>query len=288
VQLFRQARGRILAVNVVPLEDYIASVLDSEMPADFPPAARQAQAIVARTYALYELQESRDHPYFDVFASTRSQKYLGAQYRDLRGRLLAGESESSRQAVAQTAGMVCTYHGRVFSTYYTAACGGRTTAGREVFRDAAPPLSSVSCDWCCESRFYRWSTETSRTQLDEALHRCFASRKLPFDGLATIAIARNSARDGVPVLNVSDGTRRLSVSAADLRRELSSSTLPSPNFLVRDAGDVIHFEGRGHGHCVGFCQWGARGQALAGHTPLDIIRYYYRDAEIVSLDGSPR
>ena len=288
VLILRQPRGRLLAINIVSLEDYIASVLDSEMPADFPPAARRAQAIVARTYALYQMQEAKDHRDFDLYASTRSQNYLGAQYRDERGRRLAGESESSRKAVAETSGMVCTFRGRVFATYYTAVCGGHTTTGREVFRDAAEPLVSVPCEWCRESRYYRWSAETSREQLEAALRRHFAAQQQPFDGLSSIGMSKNSARNGVPLLQVSDGEQRLSVSAADVRRELPESTLPSPYFQLRDAGDVIRFQGRGHGHGVGFCQWGARGQALAGRTALEILRHYYRDAEILTLDESSR
>ncbi len=286
VQVFRQQRGRLIAVNVVSLEEYVASVLDGEMPADFPTAAREAQAIVARTYALYQTQESHDHSFFDLYASTRSQKYLGVQYRDARGRRLAGESDSSRRACAATSGIVCTYQGRVFSTYYTAACGGKTITGREVFADAASPLVSVPCDWCRESKFFRWSAQASHAQLDDAISHIFASRKQPFGEVQSIAVSSNSPADGVPVLSVSDGKRKLTISSADLRRELSATTLPSPQFEIRDDGDVVHFEGRGHGHCVGFCQWGARGQALAGRSALDIIRHYYHGVEIVRLRES--
>jgi len=288
IRLFRQPRGRIVAVNVVPLEDYVASVLDSEMPADFPQAARQAQAIVARTYALYQMQEARDHPFYDVHASTRSQCYLGVQYRDGRGRRLAAESESSRRTTAETAGMVCTSDGAVFSTYYTAVCGGRTTTGREVFRDAAPPVVSVPCDWCRDSPLYRWTTEIDRAQLHAALERLFSAKRQTLHEISSIRVSADSPPDGVPTIVVRDGARTLTVSAADLRRELPSSKLHSARFEIRELGDRVRFEGRGHGHGVGFCQWGARGQALAGHPALEIVRYYYPGAEIVALQPGTR
>ncbi|MGE3313763.1 MAG: SpoIID/LytB domain-containing protein [Planctomycetaceae bacterium] len=288
VRLFRQPDGRMVAVNVLPIEDYVASVLDSEMPAAFPKEARQAQAIVARTYAIYQMQEGAAHPYFDLFASTRSQKYLGVQYRDAKGRRLAAESASSRQATADTAGMVCTYQSKVFATYYTAVCGGQTTTGREVFSDAAPPLACVPCEWCRESPRYRWNADVSRARIGDALESVFAAQKQSFGGMTAIGISRTSKREGIPIVEIQDGKRVRTLSAADLRNALPTMTLPSPHFQVRMAGETVHFSGRGHGHGVGFCQWGARGQALAGRGPLDIVRYYYPGAEVVTLDHVSR
>src|SRR5258708_36314358 len=117
------------------------------MPAAFPEEARKAQAIVARTYALYQKQVADGGSIADLFASTRSQKYLGYQYRE-GGKLLAGESESSRRIAAATRGQVCHYQGKIFCTYYCAVCGGSTVRGTEVFSDAAPPLVTVNCDFC--------------------------------------------------------------------------------------------------------------------------------------------
>ena len=136
VRLFRQGANKMIVVNVVPLEDYVASVVDGEMPATFPEAARQAQAIVARTYVLFQTQSAHASPFYDVYATTRSQNYLGCQYRGRDGRRYAAESASSRRAAEQTAGMICLCDGKLFCTYYTAVCGGRTAGGSAVFDDA--------------------------------------------------------------------------------------------------------------------------------------------------------
>src|SRR5690606_37508645 len=108
VRLHRVGRAKLLAVNVLPLEDYVAAVVDAEMPAAFPIAARQAQAIVARTYAISCRREAT-HRLFDVYASPRSQNYLGVVYRGTGGRLLAGETPAGRAAAEATAGIVCTH-----------------------------------------------------------------------------------------------------------------------------------------------------------------------------------
>jgi len=76
MRLIRQGDGTVLAVNVLPMDDYLASVVDSEMPASFPEEARKAQAIVDRTYALYQMSQAGAAP-LDLYASARSQRSLG-------------------------------------------------------------------------------------------------------------------------------------------------------------------------------------------------------------------
>lgn len=278
VRLYRQPGGTVLAVNVLPLEEYVASVIDSEMPAAFPPAARQAQAIVARTYALSHVRAA--HPLFDLYATTRSQRYLGYQYRDASGRRLAGESDNSRRIARQTRGIVCTYQGRLFCTYYSAVCGGQTTPGPTVFADAAPPLRSVPCRWCREAELYRWTIRVPRAGLSDAVRRALRSHGQSFGTLRSIT---HRTADGTEPFQVSDGRHTHDLSGTDLRQALSSASLPSPHFTVRMDAKTATIDGRGHGHGVGLCQWGARGQALAGRSALDILRHYYPGADIVRL-----
>ncbi len=281
VRLIQESGETLIAVNVLPLEQYLASVVDSEMPATFPPAARRAQAIAARTYAMSRMKCAQRHPYFDLDATQRSQKYLGYQYRDQSGRCLAGEGDNSRRIVSETAGMVCTYQGELIRTYYSAVCGGRTTVGRAVFSDAAAPLKSVICQWCRPARLYRWRTELSKQDVSNRLSRYFQEKRKLFGPLVSITQGIQSVDGVVSTFVVADARWKLLISAADLRRLLPASILYSSYFSVREAGGQMFFEGRGHGHCVGMCQWGARGLALAGRTCVDIIRYYYPGVEVV-------
>ena len=276
VRLYRRPGGTVLAVNAVPLEEYVASVVDGEMPSAFPRAAREAQAVVARTYALAQM--GRRHPLFDVYASTRSQKYLGFQYRD-GGRRLAGESAESRAIARWTRGMVCTYRGKLFCTYYSAVCGGETIEGRSVFSDAAPPHAAVPCAWCEAADLYRWTVKGTRREVSADLRRRFAPHGGEFGTLKSLAERGETFRAG-------DGRRTYELTAAELREALSSVSLPSPRFAVRLTGETVVFEGRGHGHGVGLCQWGARGLALAGRDRDEILRHYYPGAEVVVIEGA--
>jgi len=286
VTVYRRPGGRVMAVNVIDLEQYIASVVDSEMPLTFPAAARRAQAIVARSYVLYQQQLAGARREFDVYASTRSQKYQGYQYRDGRGRKLAGESDSSRQVVQETAGQVALFNGQLFPAYYSAVCGGRTTNGPAVFSDAVAALTSVPCQWCQAAERFRWTRTMSADRATVLLKKHFAKNGQAFQQLksiTTIPDSRDEAAGGSRI-QVSDGSHTYIIDGRKLRSLFSGSVLPSPYFNARLDGGQVIFDGRGHGHGVGLCQWGARGQALAGRSTTQIIQAYYPGVSLVTVD----
>jgi stage II sporulation protein D len=279
VRLLRKPGDKLIAVNHVPLEEYIASVIDSEVPSTFGEAARQAQAIVARTYAVSQM---KGHPLFDVFATSRSQRYLGFQYTSSDNRKLAGESASSRKIAVETAGVVCTYQGKTFTAYYSAVCGGRTINGRTVFKDAVPALKSVECNWCREADRYRW---TSTVPIDEASNLIRDHLKTSgktFGIVRSIRLAAGPSGD-LPYYEVSDEKASYRIAGTVMRRVLPFGVLNSPDFEATLDATTIRITGRGHGHGVGFCQWGAAGQAKAGRSALEIIRFYYPGAGTVRL-----
>ncbi len=119
---------RVLAggkVRAIPLETYVRGVVGAEMPASWPEAALEAQAVASRTYAL------TDHAggaRFDVYADTRSQVYLGTK----------AQTAQTDAAVAATAGQVVTYNGQPAITYYFASSGGATEDVQNAFPGATP------------------------------------------------------------------------------------------------------------------------------------------------------
>lgn len=283
LRLFRRSGGKLIAVNVLPIEEYLASVVDSEMPAAFPDEARKAQAIVARTYALYQMSQSPAEADFDLYAGTRSQKYLGNQYRDQGKRLLAGESDSSRRIVAQTHSMVCTYGGRVFCTYYAAVCGGQTLQGKELFADAVPAVASVPCQWCRDAKYYRWDVNLTREKLQRQLQTAFRRKNEEFGELRSLRAVGSVVPGTLTEFEATDAHGGHRLGAAELRSALTSSGVRSPHFRLEVNGNNYIIHGRGHGHGAGLCQWGARGQALAGRTALQIVQHYYPSARVVIL-----
>jgi stage II sporulation protein D len=281
VRIFRRPGGRLIAVNVLPMEEYLASVVNSEMPATFPDEAREAQTIAARTYVLSQM---KGHPQFDVYATSRSQRYLGYQYLNDEGRRLAGETQGSREIAARTAGIVCTWEGKVFTTFYTAVCGGRTTLGRSVFKDAVPAIASVECDWCRDADRYRWTSTLAVDRMSKSLQEHFADLNEEFGQLKSLQPSFGDAGD-LPFYMVSDGIRTKKIAGTELRHSLPIGTVSSPRFTAEIDAAEVRFSGAGHGHGVGFCQWGSRGLALAGRSALQILQYYYPGSASVRLRG---
>ncbi|WP_157606177.1 SpoIID/LytB domain-containing protein [Schlesneria paludicola] len=282
VRLYRRTDGKVSAVNVLPVEEYLASVVDSEMPAKFPGEARKAQAVVARTYALYQAQQADSLAVYDLLSSQRSQKYLGVEYRDATGRRLAGESESSRRAVASTRGVVCQSGGKLFCTYYSAVCGGRTVEGKLVFKDAIDCLAPVDCEWCRESPHFRWTAEIDRTAFQKRALEPVSRGAL--SDIRSIHQPVEVGRGSIPRFEIHHGTRVATVTGIDLRERMPTGLLASPHFRIDLEPSRVTFTGRGHGHGVGFCQWGAKGQADSGRPYDQIVLHYYPGAELVTLD----
>lgn len=279
-------------VNHVPLETYVATVVDSEMPATFPQEARCAQAIVARTYAIARHKTALPSALFDVFASTRSQKYLGAEYINREGRRLKGETAAGMAAAQSTAGMVVTYEGQIITSYYSAVCGGRTLDGQTMSQRTAPCLKSVVCEGCRNAPLYRWQASISGQDL---LQKLSDSRKsaepstMSSANLATLMTIRmrQDSKGSLPTFTLTDGRNFQQLSSIELRRMLGTRELPSPQFSLKLTNDQIEIEGQGSGHCVGFCQWGARGLAQTGLTAQGIVQHYYPGADVVKYQAQP-
>lgn len=286
VQLYRMRTGRLLTVNVLPLEQYLASVVDSEMPIEFGVEARRAQSIAARTYALYQMQEHSEHPYFDVYATTRSQRYLGKEYPGPKGVMWAGESAQSREIVRDTRGVVCISNGSIFCTYFSSVCGGATSVGSDLFSDADPLLQRVPCPYCQEADMCRWQREIAFEDLLQRVNR-HASTK--FGGSTSLTDQSASVENSRPIDEIvfRDGEASVTLTHWELRQYVLGSRLPSPLFVLERQGNQVVFHGRGHGHCAGFCQWGARGQDRAGRSFRQILEHYYPGCELVRIVAQP-
>jgi SpoIID/LytB domain protein len=152
--LLERSAGGLMVVNVVPLERYLRGVVPSEMPSQWSPAAYQAQAVAARSYALASLRPAAR---FDLYADNRSQVYGG----------IRSERPETNLAVGATAGKVLTYDDRVIVAYYDSDSGGRTAAVQDVFPGDAPEpyLVSVSDPFDARSPNRRWQVALTAAAL---------------------------------------------------------------------------------------------------------------------------
>src|SRR5690349_11911289 len=134
--------GKLRAINVVGLEQYLYGVVPSEMPFTWAPEALKAQAVVARSYAL----ATRRSGAFDLYPDTRSQVYLGVEH----------EKPSTTAAVDATAGQVVLYEGQVAKTFFFSTSGGRTASAEDVWGKPVPYLVSVADPYDSISPHHTW------------------------------------------------------------------------------------------------------------------------------------
>ena len=282
LRLLAEPEGGLALVNVLDLEAYLASVLPSEMPNAFPAAARQAQAIAARTYALVQIKNSRAGRDFDLDDSTASQRYLGMEYIDAQGRRLAVESDSSRNIIDRTRHMVLLYGGRLFCTYYSAVCGGHTTSGPAVFGNAAPPLVGVPCEHCQAGPHYRWDVAATAAEVQAKIDAHLAGSGRRLGTLQAIRV--DDPGGGMPPeveLVGSEGEYRFP--AAEFRRRISTAWPSGLLLTAKLQGDQVLIAGRGWGHGMGLCQHGARALAAEGRTSSEILEFYYPGSQLAKV-----
>ncbi len=265
----RCANGRWMAINVLPLEEYLDAVLGAEMPASFPLAALEAQAIAARSYALHRKVEAtaQGRPYH-LDATVLSQVYGG----------IGAEGQRTRQAVAATRGLVLAYGMLPVEAYFHSDCGGRTESGKDALGRDLPYLVSVPCPCATLAPSAHWTVRLSATELSK-LAGAVIGRAPPLG----LEVAARTAAGRARTLEVVTRHGRRMAQAAELRAALGWKRLPSLWFDVRRSGSTFIFEGRGSGHGAGLCQWGARVLAEKGRSYGEILAHYYPGTEIRRL-----
>jgi stage II sporulation protein D len=262
------ARGGILAVNFVPVEDYLKGVVPNEVQYTWPAEALKAQAVAARTFTLAHMGAASEHTEYDVQANTNSQVYRG---RD-------SERDTTSRAVDETAHLVATYHDRFISAFYHSNCGGHTADVRQVWGSDAPYLKGVPCGFCEDGPHATWSLTLSAAEIVSALAQRSVKSLQSLEAVGRLPDGR--------VLSLEirhDGVRDL-MKAAAFRMLVGPERLKSTNFEVGTSGKNVLFKGRGWGHGVGLCQEGACGLARAGYGFAEILEFYYPGADIRVLD----
>ena len=281
------------AINLVPLEPYLAGVVGAEMPKYWEPEALKAQTIASRTYCLYIKKRFGDNRNWDVRKSQANQVYLGVK----------AESAQVWDAVNKTYGQVLVCKDsfgseEIFPAYYSSVCGGNTENSKGVFGDSFDTLTGVACPYCkkvTKPGFYYWPTaQFDKTYVTERLHQRYPKLK-QLGTITNIKAEKQSDYQGAygkysrltqVKLSGSNGKSdflrgedfRLSVDPSG--RKIRSAIFK----IVNWSDDKWTFSsGRGFGHGVGMCQCGAQGMARAGKTSEEILGFYYRGSKIVNI-----
>ena len=245
--------GSLYLINELPLEEYIKNVVSAEVGADWDMEALKTQAVISRTYAVYQKLKN-NNPNYHITSSVLHQVYKGAN-----------ENARISYAVINTEGEILVYNGKPIEAFYHSTSGGLTESPEEVFGKSYPYLKPVAGS-CETSPYWIWERRIPLEEIEKAVN---------VSGIKEIKIASLTSTKRVKTVDIVHGEGTLKLNANDLRKILGWNRLPSTNFsLTRENGTVV-FDGKGYGHGVGLCQWSSLEMARSGMNYRDILSYFY-------------
>jgi stage II sporulation protein D len=255
-----KGKDGLYIINEIPLEDYVKGVVSSEVGKSWDMEALKAQAVVARTYVLYQKMNNGFHKVpFDLTSSVLHQVYKGGSI-----------PENIVKAVNDTRGEILKYEGNPIVAYYHSTSGGMTEDPVDVFGKSYPYLKSVegSSDL---SPYNMWERRIPLSEIEKALN---------ISRIKEIAVDSYTASHRVKGFNIfTEKGEHIKVFAKELRKNLGWDRLPSTLITnIVKYGDIYIFEGRGYGHGVGMCQWTALQMAKDGKNYKEILSTFYPGA----------
>jgi stage II sporulation protein D len=290
IRLVPTSAGRFDVVNELPIDDYLKGVVPREMPAGWPSEALKAQAVVARTYALFEARQRSGNRHWDLFPDTASQVYGG----------MDDEKPSGNLAVDQTAGLVVAGENsqgqlRIFKAYFSSCCGGITQSSSDAFDESQRPWFAPQDvgDLCSQSSRFRWAERSySKADLTQRIRTWGRNGNNPVANLSSldrIDILRRNPKGRPAEFAVTDTSgQRYRLTSEQMRWAINTArpekeeVLYSGFFTPVNEPTLIRItDGRGWGHGVGMCQWCAKGRADKGLLFERIVRDSFPTAELV-------
>ena len=264
-----QDPGTLQLINEVGLEAYVASVLTREYAFDEPEGAK-AMAVVVRTYALFNRDQSAG--VYDLYDNTEAQTYEGT----------LEPTAAVLEAVAQTEGQILTHRNQIIEAVHFAASGGHTASNEDVWGGPPRPYLRGRPDPYIAPED-AWRLALGR---DDLLPMLSDEYGFPVSGLR---VGERSPDGRVATLEVMSAERDpLVVSGSDFRLLLDyrfgPGTLQSTLFEMERQGERYVFQGRGDGHGVGVPRQSVREQARLGRSYTDILSFYYTDIALSGTD----
>ncbi|MBD1898833.1 SpoIID/LytB domain-containing protein [Coleofasciculus sp. FACHB-125] len=310
LRLQPNAYGTYTLVNQVPLEIYLRGVVPHELDGGAPYAAAEAQAIIARTYALRNLRRFTVDGY-ELCADTHCQVYKG----------LTGTVPTTDKAIAATKGQVLTYQNELVDALYSSTSGGISAPFNDVWNGPDRPYLQAVVDssgtiWnpqlslAQEQNFqrfislkqgfhetggnwFRWSKASSIAQITQDLQLYLKRTKTPhtpFKAIKQLRVAERSPSGRIIRLAVQTDTGVVEIHKDDIRSAFRPprSTLfyLQPIYGADKTVKGYAFTGGGLGHGVGMSQTGAFNLAKAGWSSQQILNFYYPGAQIQPLNQS--
>ncbi len=264
VNLVRKGKG-FLVLNRVDLEEYVKGVVPAEVSSTWHPEMLKAQAVAARTYALYQQMLSATREY-DVAATVQDQVYRGKQ----------GIDAGILRAVEETRGLVITYQDAPIYAAFSSTAAGLTEDAMNVWSKDYPYLKGVECPFDLMSPYYQWKSSFRVDTLEQNLRQ----QGFSVGTIETITLLSFSRGGRVARLRILHSGGELVLRGEELRKAVGYTIIPSTQFTIESIGRDVVLSGFGAGHAVGMCQWGAKELAELGYPFSTILQYYYPGTEL--------
>lgn len=288
---FIYSDNKISIINEVNIEDYLKGVVPYEignLSLDKVEAVK-AQAIAARTYAIRKMMYRRNN-YFDLHSDIRDQVYKG----------IKEHSDVTDMACEATRGLILTYKHKPIDAKYSSTCGGITADARELWTDKkitylTPVVDAKSHfifkgeSFCSKSRYSNWEIQYSKVDffrlIKENLIHLTGKQENEIGEIKNIKIVKRGASRRVIEVIVYTNRGKYSITKNNIRLLMKNSQNPgksllSTYFTIKQSNNDILLKGKGYGHGVGMCQYGAMGMASIGYGFREILKHYYHGVRL--------
>lgn len=263
-------------IEVLDLDNYLYGVVASEMPADFEIEALKAQAVVARTYTIYQIKNGGKHENADMCDSALCcQAWISKENRLARWEENVREEYWNKivRAVNDTKGKFVLYNNEPINALFHSNSGGKTELAINVWGGNFPYFQAVETSGEDTYTSYNSEVEVSKDELIKRMLEKYSGFKINFEDEECIKILEYTDGDRVQKIKIGN----IEISGVECRKifELKSAKF---NFEILE--NSVKFEVIGYGHGVGLSQCGSDFLAKQGMLYDEIIKYYYKDVEI--------
>lgn len=263
-------------IEEIDLDTYLFGVVASEMPASFELEALKAQAVVARTYTIYQMKNSNKHEGADICDSSLCcQAWITKENRFARWEENMREEYWSKitRAVMETKGKIIMYNNEPINAFFHSNSGGKTELAINVWGGNLPYLQTVETSGEDAYTSYNSEIEVSKDDLIKKMLEKYSEFRIDFDNQDCIKIIEYT--EGGRVQKIKIGNKE--ISGVECRQIFG---LKSAKFNFEILKSSVKFFVTGYGHGVGLSQCGSDALAKQGKKYDEIIKYYYKDVEI--------
>lgn len=267
-------------IEEIPLDEYLYGVVSAEMPADFEKEALKAQAIVARTYTIYKIQNKKHEDADICDNSACCQAWISKEDRLNKWDENVRESnwEKIKECVEETKGKIIVYENLPINAFFHSNSGGKTEMPINVWGGSGLPYLQV-VETAGEDNYKQYNSEVelTNTELLDKIKEKHKDISIDFSNSDDIKILEYTESGRVKTVKFGN----YNLSGVEARTILG---LKSTNFEIIKENNNIKFSVKGYGHGVGMSQTGADAMAKQGSTAEDIITHFYTGVEIKSVN----